>query len=265
MANLEQLALDIRRDSIESIYRAGSGHPGGCLSCADILAYLFGKELKGAPLDPNRDRFILSKGHAAPALYSALQRTGRIDYDNNQLRELGSKLQGHPSVTHIPEVETSTGSLGQGFSVGVGMALGLKLRGSTARVFVLLGDGELQEGIVHEAATFARHHKLDNLIAIIDFNGFQSDDRIENISDIVPDNVGDIFQWSDYPIEGNDMDEIVAFFDDFGWANWHSGPTLLIALTTKGKGVSFMEGPYYHGSLTLTKDEYERAMEELDG
>lgn len=256
--DLEQLALDIRRDSIEMIYRAGSGHPGGCLSCADILAYLFGKELKGTIEDPDRDRFVLSKGHSVPSLYSALGRTGRIDCDNSQLRQLGSPLQGHPSVTHIPEVETSTGSLGQGFSVAVGMALGLKLRGSKARVFVLLGEGDCQEGVFWESASFAGHYGLDNLYAILDYNGFTSD------TEPVP-RLGAIgarmepLDWNVFSCGGNRIKSIQHAFDII--KQYNDEPHFILAVTTKGAGISFMEGPDYHGSLKLTKQEYERAME----
>lgn len=262
--NLEQLAMGIRRDSIEMIYRAGSGHPGGCLSCADILAYLFGKELKGAIEDPDRDRFILSKGHAAPALYSALFRTKRIN-KLGALRQWQSPFQGHPSVKHIPEVETSTGSLGQGFSVGVGMALGLKLRGSKARVFVLLGEGDIMEGVFWEGMAFAGQHNLTNLIAVLDYNKYTSDSFVcknwESEEELVDRMVS--FGWELEPTNGNsveELDELFEYFDDIGYP-W---PMFVLAHTTKGAGVSFMEGPDYHGSLTLTKGEYERAMECLN-
>lgn len=261
--NLEQLANTIRKDSIQLIYDAGSGHPGGCLSCADILSYLFGRELKGTIEDPNRDRFIASKGHCAPALYSALKRTGRIDYELDQLRRLGSPLQGHPSVTHIPEVETSTGSLGQGLSVGVGMALGLKLRGSAGRVFVLMGEGDMMEGITMEAMAFAGHYNLDNLIVILDYNKYTSDSLALGMEDIESVQERIDYAWDFDKTDGNDLGELEKTFEyinDIG-PPW---PMFVIASTTKGFGVPFMEGPNYHGSLKLTKDEYERAMKCLD-
>jgi len=187
---LAEAARFVRKHVIASIYHAGSGHPGGALSCADILASLYGAELNiwpSATNDPDRDRFVLSKGHAAPALYAVGAHYGFCDAKAAlALRKLGSPYQGHPHVADIPFIETSTGSLGQGFSVALGMAMGLKLQKRTSRVYALLGDGELQEGEVWEAAMCAAHHKLDNLCAIIDYNKLQSDDRNDSIMRLEP-------------------------------------------------------------------------------
>src|SRR6185436_13008912 len=190
VAKLAQAAKAIRTIAIAAIYHAGSGHPGGSLSCADLIACLYGAELNLWPArldDPERDRFVMSKGHAAPALYAAAAHFGFCNADDAlTLRKLGSAFQGHPHVRDLPFVETSTGSLGQGFSVALGMAMGLKLKKSAARVYALLGDGELQEGEVWEAAMCAAHHKLDNLTAIVDYNKLQSDDTNANIMGLEP-------------------------------------------------------------------------------
>ena len=190
IAKLEAAAKFIRALSIAAIYRAGSGHPGGALSSADLLACLYGTEMNvwpGEGRDPDRDRFVLSKGHAAPALYAAGAHFGFCKAEEVlTLRKLGSKFQGHPHVRDLAWVETSTGSLGQGFSVALGMAMGLKLKKSAARVYALLGDGELQEGEVWEAAMCAAHHRLDNLCALIDYNKLQSDDSNADIMRLEP-------------------------------------------------------------------------------
>src|SRR3954466_3783334 len=215
---LAAAAKAIRAVAIAAIYHAGSGHPGGCLSAADLLACLYGSELNVWPSErdnPARDRFVLSKGHAAPALYAAGAHFGFCSVDDAlSLRKLGSKFQGHPHVCDLSWVETSTGSLGQGFSVALGMALGLKLKRNPARVYTILGDGEMQEGEVWEAAMCAAHHKLDNLLAVIDYNKLQSDDRNANIMGLEP--LADKFRafgWDVQEIDGHDLSAILQSFE----------------------------------------------------
>jgi len=261
---LAQAAAFVRKHAIASIYHAGSGHPGGALSCADILACLFGAELNVWPdkaNDPNRDRFVLSKGHAAPALYAIGAHHGFCDArEALRLRKLNSPFQGHPHVCDLPWVETSTGSLGQGFSVALGMAMGLRIRKSTARVYALLGDGELQEGEVWEAAMCAAHHKLANLCAIIDYNKLQSDDRNANIIGLEP--LADkwrAFGWSVQEIDGHDIEAILAALR--AAASVSDKPSVIIAHTIKGKGVPYMENiPVWHGSVKLTREQAEDAL-----
>jgi len=262
---VKKLANQIRKDIIEMIYRAGSGHPGGSLSCADLMAHLFEHELRGVYEDPNRDRFILSKGHACPALYSALSYKGYIGRDELwTFRQVGSRLQGHPSVQHVPQCEASTGSLGQGFAAGVGIALGLRHRGSTARVYVMLGDGELQEGIVWESAMNAGHYKLSNLCAIVDYNKMQSDNYNEKIMGLEPIYAKwEAFNWNVIAISGHNWQSIDDAFDKAKKVRYK--PSVIIAHTIKGKGVDFMEkSPLWHGSVKLTDEQYERAMECLN-
>jgi transketolase len=263
-AELAKAARFTRMHSIASIYHAGSGHPGGAMSSADILACLFGAELNLWPdqlNDPHRDRFVLSKGHGAPALYAAGAYYGFCGKrDSLSLRKLGSKFQGHPHVGDLPWVETSTGSLGQGFSVALGMALGLKLQKNNARVYTLLGDGELQEGEVWEAAMCAAHHKLDNLCAIIDYNKLQSDDRNDNIMRLEPLAAKwRAFDWAVAEIDGHNIPEILGALHS---ASATPGkPSILIAHTVKGKGVPYMENiPHWHGSVKLTRAQAEEAL-----
>ena len=261
-----ELANQVRKDTIEMIYRAGSGHPGGSLSCADLMAYLFKKELKGVFEDPNRDRFILSKGHACPALYSALSYKGYIEREELwTFRQVGSRLQGHPSVRHVPQCEISTGSLGQGFGVAVGTALGLWHRGSSARVYVMLGDGELQEGICYEAMMSAGHYGLSNLCAIVDYNRLQSDDFNENIMGLEPMyDKWKAFNWNCIAINGHNWQDIAIGFAKAKENTFQ--PSVIIAHTIKGKGVDFMErSPLWHGSVKLTKEQYKEAMRCLSG
>ena len=264
---LASAAHAIRTVSIAAIYHAGSGHPGGSLSCADILACLYGAELNILPSrmdDPDRDHFVLSKGHAAPALYATGAHFGFCTaYEALSLRKLGSQFQGHPHVRDLPWVETSTGSLGQGFSVALGMAMGLKLKKSPARVYALLGDGETQEGEVWEAAMCASHHKLDNLVAVLDYNKLQSDDTNANIMGLEP--LADKFRafgWSVQEIDGHDFDEMLAAFES---AYETAGqPSIVIAHTVKGKGVPFMENvPQWHGSVKLTRQQAEDSLAAL--
>ena len=260
-------AAFVRQHAIASIYHAGSGHPGGAMSCADILACLYGAELNFWPDavdDPHRDRFVLSKGHAAPALYAVGAQYGFCNKrEALQLRKLNSKFQGHPHVLDMPWVETSTGSLGQGFSVALGMAMGLKIQKSQARVYTLLGDGELQEGEVWEAAMCAAHHKLDNLCAIIDYNKMQSDDLNANIMRLEPLAAKfRAFDWAVLEIDGHDIPEILNSFRRA--SSTHDRPSLLIAHTVKGKGVPYMENiPTWHGSVKLTRAQAEEALQAL--
>jgi len=256
---LTAAAKAIRAIAIASIYHAGSGHPGGCLSSADLLASLYGAELNVWPSErnnPMRDRFVLSKGHAAPALYAAGAHFGFCTVkDALSLRKLGSPFQGHPHVCDLTWVETSTGSLGQGFSVALGMAMGLKLKSSPARVYALLGDGELGEGEVWEAAMCAAHHRLDNLLAIIDYNKLQSDDRNASIMGLEP--LADKFRafgWDVQESDGHDLTAILRGFEHAGEV--YKQPSVIIAHTIKGKGVPFMEDvPHWHGSVKLSREQ----------
>jgi transketolase len=271
---VDAIAVDIakaanftRKHVIASIYHAGSGHPGGALSCADILACLFGAELNIWPdaiAEPQRDRFVLSKGHAAPALYAIAAHHGFCDaHAALALRKLGSPFQGHPHIGDLPWVETSTGSLGQGFSVALGMAMGLKLQKSTARAYALLGDGEMQEGEVWEAAMCAAHHKLDNLCAIVDYNKLQSDDRNDNIMRLEPLAAKwRAFDWAVVEIDGHDIAQILSALRRASAT--HGRPAIIIAHTVKGKGVPYMENiPQWHGSVKLTREQAEDALTAL--
>jgi len=263
---LAKAAAFIRRHAVASIYHARSGHPGGALSCADILAALYGAEMNVRPqtiADPARDRFVLSKGHAAPALYAAGAHFGFCDAQAAlSLRRLGSPFQGHPHVRDLPFVETSTGSLGQGFSVALGMAMGLKLQGIGARVYALLGDGELQEGEVWEAAMAAAHHRLSGFCAVIDYNKLQSDAPNAAIMGLEP--LADkwrAFGWRVEDVDGHDMAALLAAF---ARAHDDARPTAVIAHTVKGKGVPYMENiPAWHGSVTLTRAQAEDALAAL--
>jgi transketolase len=258
----------VRQHVIASIHHAGSGHPGGSLSCADILATLFGAELNVWPSsadDPSRDRFVLSKGHAAPALYAIAAHHGFCDRKEAlALRKLGSRFQGHPHIGDLPWVETSTGSLGQGFSVALGMAMGLKLQNSPARVYALLGDGELQEGEVWEAAMCAAHHKLDNLCAIIDYNKLQSDARNDAIMRLEPLAAKwRAFDWAVAEIDGHDIRALLTTLRRAGATR--DRPSVIIAHTIKGKGVPYMENiPAWHGSVKLTREQTEEALLALE-
>lgn len=264
---LARVANRIRRRAIWMIHQAGSGHPGGVLSAADILAYLYCREMTLDPALPDwpaRDRFVLSKGHACPALYAAAAEVGYIAPPSLAgLRRLGNSLQGHPHVLDAPWVETSTGSLGQGFSVSIGIALGLRYQRSTARVYTMLGDGELQEGEIWEGAMCAAHYQLDNLRAIVDYNKMQSDDLNENIMRLEPLRAKwEAFNWHVLEIDGHNFEQIG---EAFSVANQTKGrPTVIIAHTIKGKGVSYMEGsPLWHGSVKLSDDQLARALSDL--
>ncbi|MEG0844906.1 MAG: transketolase [Raoultibacter sp.] len=246
MTELENKANALRIDIVDMIARAGSGHPGGSLSCTDILAALYLGEVlhhdAANPEDDARDRFILSKGHAAPALYAALAHAGYFPREElSTLRQLGSRLQGHPDSKKLPGVEVCTGSLGQGLSIAAGLACGLRLEGNDARVFTLLGDGECQEGQVWEAAMFAAHQHLGNLVAIIDHNGLQIDGCVSDVCS--PEDIGvkfSAFGWEVASCDGHDMAAVVAALS--AAREQKTGkPYVVIAETVKGKGVSFME------------------------
>ena len=257
----------LRRKAIESIYHAKSGHPGGVLSCIDIIDYLFSNILQvdWKNLDrKDRDRFILSKGHSAPALYAVAAKAGIIDVSRlNGLRKINHELQAHVHRGATPWVEASTGSLGQGFSFAIGEALGLKMQNISNRVYVMMGDGELQEGEIWEGAMFASHNKLDNLCAIIDYNKLQSDDLNSNIVGLEPlDQKWMSFGWNVIKINGHDEAEISNAFN-FAKGN-KSKPTLIIANTIKGKGVSYMENAAsWHGSVRFSDEELISAFKEL--
>ncbi|KAA0006731.1 MAG: transketolase [Thermoplasmata archaeon] len=262
---LKRKALEIRKWVVESVYRAGSGHPGGSLSIADILACLYFHEMRHNPKNPkweDRDRLVLSKGHAAPALYAALALAGYFPVEElYNLRKMGHFLQGHPSMI-TPGVDMSTGSLGQGLSVGVGMALAARLDKRDYRVFVILGDGEVQEGQIWEAANAASHFRLNNLIAILDRNRLQIDGPTEEIMHDEPlASRWKAFGWDVIEIDGHDIEEILNVFHEI---KHNEKPTMIIAHTIKGKGVSFMEGTLsFHGKAP-THEQYIRAMSELE-
>ena len=266
-ADLAIAARFIRCHAVASIFHAGSGHPGGAMSCADLLACLYGAELNVWPAsvgDPARDRFVLSKGHAAPALYAAGACYGFCDRKQSlALRKLGSPYQGHPHVLDLPFVETSTGSLGQGMSVAIGMAIGLKLQNSAARVYTMLGDGELQEGEVWEAAMCGAHHGLNNLCVIIDYNKLQSDNSNDAIMRLEPLAAKwRAFGWAVAEIDGHDITAILKAFRRAGTTQ--SCPSVIIAHTVKGKGVPYMENiPAWHGSVKLTRAQTEEALTAL--
>lgn len=264
---LQQAAISIRKSVIEGTFNAKSGHPGGSLSIADIMAYLYMHKMNIDPKDPqkaDRDRFVLSKGHTAPALYGALALRGFFPQEEiKTLRKADSKLQGHPSMHMTPGVDMSTGSLGQGISVATGMALGSKISGTGNRVYTVLGDGEIEEGQVWEAAMFAAAKKLDNLVAVIDNNNLQIDGTIEEVNSPYPiDEKFKAFGWNVICIDGHNFDEIDDAFDK---AEACKGkPTAIIAKTVKGKGVSFMENQCgWHGKAP-NAEQYEQAMAELD-
>ena len=265
---LSEKAREIRIGAVKAVHAAKSGHPGGSLSASDILAYLYFKEMNVDPAEAKkdgRDRLVLSKGHAAPALYSTLALKGYFPKEDLlTLRKLGSYLQGHPDINKIPGIDSSAGSLGQGLSVGCGMALGEKLRNSDARTYVMVGDGESEEGQVWEAIMFAAHYKLDNLCLIIDWNGLQIDGPVSEVMNPTPHDAKlRAFGWNVCVIDGHDFDQIEAAFEN---ARATKGkPTAIIAKTVKGKGVSFMEGQVgWHGSAP-NDEQYATAMTELGG
>lgn len=265
-AKLLTNANEIRKGIVTAVYSAQSGHPGGSLSAADIMTYLYFEEMNIDPRTPDlegRDRFVLSKGHVAPALYSTLAQRGFFPVEDlKTLRKVGSYLQGHPDKKHIPGVDMSSGSLGQGLSAAVGMALAGKMDQKDYRVYALCGDGEIQEGQIWEAAMFAGHRKLDNLVVVVDNNNLQIDGAIDEVCSPYPiDEKFKAFNFHVINVNGNDFDELDEAFKE---AKQTKGkPTAIIAKTVKGKGVSFMENQAgWHGKAP-NKDEYETAMAEL--
>lgn len=266
-SELKKTANEVRKNIMTAVYHAHSGHPGGSLSAADILTYLYFEEMNIDPKNPkkaDRDRFVLSKGHAAPGLYSTLAERGYFDKEELKgLRHVGCFLQGHPDMKHTPGVDMSSGSLGQGISAAVGMALAGKMDNADYRVYALLGDGEIQEGQVWEASMLAANHKLDNLVVIVDNNNLQIDGTVEDVNSPYPiDEKFKAFKFHVININGNDFGEIAAAFKE---ARKHKGqPTAIIAKTVKGKGVAFMENQVgWHGKAP-NKEEYETAMKDLE-
>lgn len=264
---LKRIANNVRLGIIESVYSAGCGHPGGSLSIADILTYLYFEEMRVDPLQPQlagRDRFVLSKGHTAPALYSTLAERGFFPKDElKTLRKTNSRLQGHPDMKGLPGVDMSTGSLGLGFSAACGMALGAKISGEDFRVYTVIGDGESQEGQVWEAAMFAPHYKLDNLVLVVDWNGLQIDGPITEVMNPTPhDEKLRAFGWNVIAIDAHDFNEIEAAFRAAREAK--GKPTAIIAKSTKGKGVSYMENACeWHGQAPK-EDLYRVAVADLE-
>lgn len=264
---LEKMANEIRKDIVTAVHSAKSGHPGGSLSSADIFTYLYFEEMNVDPANPkweDRDRFVLSKGHVAPGLYSILAEKGYFPKEDlKTLRHTGSYLQGHPDMKHIPGIDMSSGSLGQGVSVAVGMAAAGKYDKKDYRVYTLTGDGEIQEGQIWEAAMWAGHRKLDNLVVIVDNNNLQIDGSVEDVCSPYPiDKKFEAFNFHVINIDGNDFDQIRAAFKE---ARETKGmPTAIIAKTVKGKGVSFMENAAgWHGKAP-NDEEYEIAMADLE-
>ena len=264
---LMKTANEVRKGIVTAVHSAKSGHPGGSLSAADIYTYLYFEEMNIDPKDPkkaDRDRFVLSKGHTAPGYYSTLAHRGFFPVEDlTTLRKVGSYLQGHPDMKHIPGVDMSSGSLGQGISAAVGMAISAKLSNDDYRVYPLLGDGEIQEGQVWEASMLAGHRKLDNLVVIVDNNNLQIDGKITDVNSPYPiDKKFEAFNFHVINIDGNDFDQIEAAFKE---ARKTKGmPTAIIAKTIKGKGVSFMEDQAgWHGKAP-NDEQYAQAMEELE-
>ena len=265
---LQKTANEIRKGIVTAVHSAKAGHPGGSLSAADLFTYLYFEEMNIDPKDPkkaDRDRFVLSKGHTAPGLYSTLAERGYFPKEDLvTLRHLGSYLQGHPDMKHIPGVDMSSGSLGQGISAAAGMALSAKLSGDSYRVYTLLGDGEIQEGQVWEASMFAGAKKLDNLVVIVDNNGLQIDGKIEDVCSPYPiDKKFEAFNFHVINVaDGNDFDQLKAAFDE---AKTVKGmPTAIIMKTVKGKGVSFMENQVaWHGTAP-NDEQYAVAMADLE-
>ena len=264
---LQKTANEVRKGIVTAVHGAKAGHPGGSLSAADIFTYLYFEEMNIDPKNPkkeDRDRFVLSKGHTAPGLYSVLANRGYFPVEDlKTLRHLGSYLQGHPCMQETPGVDMSSGSLGQGISAAVGMALAGKMDNKSYRVYTLLGDGEIQEGQVWEASMFAGHRKLDNLVVIVDNNGLQIDGKIDDVCSPYPiDKKFEAFNFHVINIDGNDFDQIDAAFKE---AKATKGmPTAIICKTLKGKGVSYMEGNAgWHGKAP-NDEEYATAMADLE-
>lgn len=263
---LMKTACKVRMGIIEGVYNAKSGHPGGSLSIADVMTYLYFAKMNiypDNPKCPDRDRFVLSKGHTAPALYSTLANRGYFPLEELKgLRHIGSMLQGHPDMKHIPGVDMSSGSLGQGISAACGMALSAKLTGDTYKVYAILGDGEIEEGQVWEAAMFAAHNKLDNLVAIVDNNGLQIDGKISDVCSPYPiTDKFEAFGWHVIIMDAHDFDSIEAAFNEA--ESVVNQPVAIVMTSVKGKGVSFMENQVsWHGTAP-NQEQYEKAMSEL--
>lgn len=265
---LEKECREIRKDILIMLSEAKSGHAGGCLSCVEILTALYFYKMKNKPTDPfweGRDYFILSKGHVCPSLYAVMAHAGYFPIEElKTLRKLGSRLQGHPHRLKLPGLETSSGSLGQGLSIANGLALALKMDKKPNRVYVLMGDGEVQEGQVWEAAMTAAHYGLDNVCAIIDYNNLEIDGFVEDVMGIHPlDEKWKSFNWHVHECDGNDIASVMKALDHA--EQMKRKPTLLIAHTTKGRGVSFMENvDLWHGKVP-SSEQLEQALEQLDG
>lgn len=263
---LENISKEIRKGIIEQVYNAQSGHPGGSLSCADILTVLYFNQMNINPKDPKaegRDRLVLSKGHCSPALYATLAKRGYFDKEQLQdFRKIGSNLQGHPDMNKVLGVDMSSGSLGQGLSVANGMALNSKLEGQGYRVYCILGDGEIEEGQVWEAAMTSSKYKLDNLCVIVDNNNLQIDGTIEDVKGL--QNIEEKFEafgFNVITVNGNNIADLITVFDK---AKAEKGkPTAIIAITTKGKGISFMENKVEWHGKALNEEQYNIAIEEL--
>lgn len=264
--DLEKIACRVRIGIIEGVYNAKSGHPGGSLSIADLVTYLYFAKLNVDPKNPDmpeRDRFVLSKGHCAPALYAALAERGFFDrVELKKLRHIGSMLQGHPDMKKTPGIDMSTGSLGQGISAACGMALSAKISDAYYKVYTILGDGEIQEGQVWEASMFASHYKLDNLIAIVDNNGLQIDGRISEVCSPMPiTDKFSAFGWHVITMDAHDFDDMERAFNE---AETVVGkPVVIVQTSIKGKGVSFMEDNVSWHGVAPNQEQYEKALEEL--
>lgn len=264
---LERTACKVRMGVIEGVYNAKSGHPGGSLSISDVLTYLYFAKLNVDPKNPkwaDRDRFVLSKGHCAPALYAVLAERGFFDKSElKKLRHIGAMLQGHPDMKGTPGVDMSTGSLGQGISAAAGMALGGKLSSASYKVYAILGDGEIEEGQVWEAAMFSAHNKLDNLVAIVDNNGLQIDGKITDVCSPMPiTDKFEAFGWHVITTNAHDFDDIERAFDEAEKIN--GKPVAIVMTSVKGKGVSFMENQVgWHGTAP-NAEQYAQAMDELN-
>jgi len=265
---LNEIARSVRIDALKGIHAAKAGHPGGSLSVTDILVSLYFNVMNVDPADPDkadRDRLVLSKGHAAPALYSTLAHRGYFDPEEMlTLRKIGSRLQGHPSMHKLPGIEMSTGSLGQGFSAAVGMAIADKIDGKDRKTYVITGDGELQEGIIWEAALSAAKHKLNNLIAVVDWNNLQIDGVVDDVKKVAPiDYKFAAFGWETFMVDGHNMQALLDTFDKAKEVK--DKPVCIVAKTIKGRGVSFMENQAgWHGKAP-NDEQLEKAVRELGG
>ena len=268
ITELKQTAVEVRKGIVTATHAAKSGHPGGSLSATEIFTYLYFEEMNIDPKNPkmeDRDRFVLSKGHTAPGLYSALANRGYFPVkDLETLRHTGSYLQGHPDMKHIPGVDMSSGSLGQGISCAVGMALAGKMDHKDYRVYTLLGDGEIEEGQVWEASMFAGHRKLDNLVVIVDNNNMQIDGTLDEVCSPDPiDKKFEAFGWNALVIDGHNYDEIIDAIEKA--RNCKDMPTVIVCKTIKGKGVSFMENDAGWHGVAPSKEQCEKALAEIGG